>query len=67
VWVSVIPSSKEAEVMREFGRRAGEMQFKLNRLLNIRPMPRISFEIDHGPENAAKVEKMLLEDDNKEV
>jgi ribosome-binding factor A len=38
----------------------GNLQHLLNKKMNIRPMPRISFEIDGGLENAAKVEKALL-------
>jgi ribosome-binding factor A len=67
VRVSVFPSEKASQAMRELGRRVGELQFTLARQLNIRPMPRISFLLDRGPENAAKVEKALLEDNNKEV
>jgi len=66
VLVSVLPSEKRAEALKELGRRTGELQFKLNRLLNIKPMPKIYFEIDYGVENAAKVEKLLLEDNNGE-
>ena len=62
VRVSVLPSEKAPDAMRELGRRVGELQFKLNRLLNIKPMPRISFELDRGPEQAAIVEKLLLND-----
>jgi ribosome-binding factor A len=41
---------------------AGQFQYLLLRKINIKPMPRITFALDHGLENAAKVEK-LLEDD----
>ncbi len=60
VRVSVLPSEKAPEALRELTRRAGELQFMLSREMNIKPMPRIAFEIDHGLENAAKVEKALL-------
>jgi len=33
--------------------------------INIKPMPRIMFEIDHGAMNAATVEKVFLEHDGK--
>jgi ribosome-binding factor A len=60
--VSVIPSSKADEAMKILERAHGELQFRLNRTLNIKPMPRIHFYVDHGPENAARVEKKLLDD-----
>ena len=60
VRVSVIPSQKSTEVLSELNSKAGFLQHLLNKKLNIKPMPRIRFEIDPGPEKAAKVEKILL-------
>jgi ribosome-binding factor A len=65
VLVSVIPSSAAAEAMRLLTKSAGELQYLLMKKINIKPMPRIRFELDRGPENAAVVEKLLIEDDNK--
>ncbi len=62
VGVTVFPSSSADEVIAELKKQQGELQYKLLRILNIRPMPRIDFFIDHGPENAARIEKALLED-----
>jgi len=65
VEVSVIPSTPadEKAVLDALTAQAGHFQHLLLKKINIKPMPRISFAIDHGPENAAKVEKLL---DNKE-
>lgn len=60
VKVSVIPSSAEAETLAQLGKSAGRLQYLLMKKINIKPMPRICFEIDHGLENAAQVEKLLL-------
>ncbi|HUZ92617.1 MAG TPA: ribosome-binding factor A [Candidatus Paceibacterota bacterium] len=60
VLVSVIPSKSAVGVMRKLGASAGELQHLLLKKVNIKPMPRIVFELDHGPENAAVVEKKLL-------
>ena len=62
VRVSVLPSNKEAEVLRTLQQARGELQYKLLRKINIKPMPHLMFEIDHGPENAAAVEKALLDE-----
>lgn len=64
VEVSVIPSASAAEkaVLEALTARAGHFQHLLLKKINIKPMPRISFAIDHGPENAAKVEKLLEQD-----
>lgn len=67
VKVGILPADKIDATLRELKKHQGDLQFMLNRTLNIRPMPRIEFEIDHGAENAAKVEKILLEEDNSEV
>lgn len=60
VLVSVIPPSGEADALRTLANAAGRLQHLLVRKVNIKPMPRIYFEIDKGPENAAAVEKALL-------
>jgi ribosome-binding factor A len=59
VSVSVIPLSSETSALRKLNMKIGEFQHALNRKMSIRPMPLISFEIDHGNENAARVEKLL--------
>lgn len=66
VGVTVFPSEKSAEAMKILADAQGEMQYKLNRILNIKPMPRIHFFADYGPENAARVEKKLLDEIEKE-
>ena len=63
--VSVIPSATEEAALRELERNAGQLQHALLKKINIKPMPRIMFEIDHGAENAATIEKVFLEHDDK--
>jgi ribosome-binding factor A len=63
--VSVIPSSAEAAALHELERNAGQLQHLLLKKINIKPMPRIMFEIDHGAMNAATVEKVFLEHDGE--
>ncbi len=60
VRVSVIPSSTGAAALAALARRAAALQRLLTKKINIKPMPRISFALDHGPENAANIEKILL-------
>jgi ribosome-binding factor A len=62
VGVSVIPASLEAVALRVLNMKIGEFQHALNRKMRIRPMPLISFFIDHGYEHAAIIEKKLLEE-----
>lgn len=60
--VSVFPESLRATALRALNMKIGEFQHALNRKMSIRPMPLISFAIDRGNENAAKVEKLLKRD-----
>ena len=60
VKISILPKEKEAESLKLLSRLIGELQHLLFKEINIRPMPRIYFEIDSGAENAAEVEKALL-------
>ena len=60
VMVSVLPSKEEAGVFRILSEARNRLQHLLMKKLNIKPMPHICFEIDRGLENAAAVEKLLL-------
>jgi ribosome-binding factor A len=64
VHVSVIPASLESVALRKLNMQIGEFQHALNRKMSIRPMPLISFVLDHGNENAARVEKLLKQQEN---
>jgi ribosome-binding factor A len=61
VKVSVIPATAEARALKALTNKAGHFQHLLLKKVNIKPMPRIVFAIDRGYENAAKVEKSLME------
>jgi len=60
VMVSVIPEKFEAAAMEKLAAATGHLQHLLMKKINIKPMPRIAFVLDRGPENAAQVEKALL-------
>jgi ribosome-binding factor A len=61
VGVSVIPHERGDVALAALNLAKRELQGKLLRTINIKPMPQISFMLDYGPENAAAVEKALLE------
>lgn len=63
---SVVPSEKAPEAFKVLERNTGRLQHLLMEKINIKPMPRIVFEIDRGPEKAAEVEKAFLKDNNIE-
>lgn len=58
---SVLPSEKSERILEILNKLKRNLQFKMNRKLNIRPMPELVFKIDYGLKNAADVEKALLE------
>ena len=62
IQVSILPPDAEPKTLKILHAAESKLQHLLNHKLNIRPMPRIQFELDPGPANAAKVEKILLED-----
>lgn len=59
--ISIIPSTKASEVLRVLDKERGNLQKLLHHKLNIKPMPSLRFEIDYGPEKAARLEKILPE------
>ncbi len=61
VKVSVYPTERSEEVKKQLDKIRSELQWKLLKKMNIRPMPRIEFMIDYGQEKAAQIEKKLLE------
>ena len=66
VKLGVVPQSAAAKALSLAAKEAGRLQYLLTRKINIKPMPRLVFEIDYGAESAARVEKLLLGEDNNE-
>jgi ribosome-binding factor A len=61
VLVSVFPEKKFGETLRALGKKAYFIQGKLNKQLNMKPLPRIEFVPDHTEAEADKIEKILKE------
>ena len=66
VKVSFIPSENAEESLRILEKATHRLQFTLLRKINIKPMPKLMFTIDNGPQNAAAVERALLQEEEKE-
>ncbi len=69
VRVSVVPEAKGPAALGTLGREAGRLQHLLMKKINIKPMPRIVFTLEVGAVNAARVEKVLIaqeQEDNGE-
>ena len=67
VHMSVIPKHKSSEVLETLDKAAPQLQHMLLKKINIKPMPRIKFEIDFGLDNAASVEKLLIEEERSDA
>src|SRR5436189_52741 len=60
IQVSILPAAAEPKTLKTLADTQGKFQYLLSHKLNIQPMPRIQFETDPGPRNAAQ-EKILLD------
>lgn len=59
VYISVFPEEKNAEIIKTLNRRVYEIQSKINKLLNMRPIPKIIFVEEVQISEAAKIEAIL--------
>lgn len=62
VGVSVLPEEKGEASFKTLKNAQPHLQYLLMKKMNIKPMPRIEFYLDRGPEHAARIEKVFLED-----
>ncbi len=62
---SVFPSEKADESLKTLNENKFELRKLLGKKVLMKTMPQIDFKIDRGPENAAVVEKLLIDDNNK--
>ncbi len=60
--VSVLPSSKSKEVLETLVEKQGLLRYELSKKIRNKSAPKLNFEIDRGPENAARIEKILIDD-----
>jgi len=49
-------------ILKILEKNQSHLQYLLAKKINIKPMPKIVFKIDYGAENAAAIEKILLDD-----
>lgn len=60
VGVSVLPSAETKRALLALERARREFQSELFHKIEIRPFPIVSFFADHGLENAARVEEVVM-------
>ena len=59
IWVDVLRPEDETKVMRELTHRQGEYQHKLQRVLQRRTIPRITFKLDEGESLGQRMDDLL--------
>jgi len=63
--VSILPKEKEGETFKILEGQRKSLRHMLIKKLNWRLIPELIFRIDSGAENAARVEKILLEEESQ--
>lgn len=61
VYISTIPEQKSGEVLTILKKQVYSLQQYLNKKLNMRPMPRISFVEEKKTREAGRIEELLEE------
>ncbi len=59
VYISVMPEEKRQEAMEQLKEQIYDIQQKVNKRLNMRPVPRIRFIKEQKSKEAARVEAIL--------
>lgn len=61
VWLYISPSEKEDDVLRHLEGQLYDLQGSLNRIIAMRPLPRIRLKIDKGMANQEAITQALNE------
>ena len=59
VYISVFPEEKSAGILNAFQKSVYDIQYKINRVLRQRPIPKIRFVKDQTVSHAGKIEGLL--------
>ncbi len=68
-FISVFPEEKSGGILNALQKSVYDIQYKINRTLRMRPIPKIKFVKETEISNAAKIEELLVrahEEDNIE-
>lgn len=66
VYISVFPEEKVDGIIRALNRSVHDIQYKINRTLKMRPIPRIKFVKETEISKAARIEELLVKAKNSE-
>lgn len=67
VWVSIFPESQTDSLLKALKESAGNLHYKLIRIMNIRTVPILNFLHDTGADNASAIEKVFIEETGGKV
>ena len=59
-YISVFPEAKSAGIINALQKSVYDIQYKINRTLRMRPIPKIRFVKETEISNAAKIEELLV-------
>lgn len=59
VWISVLPENQTTKVIQILNREIYDFQQKINKVLEMRPVPKIKFLIETKSKEAARIEELL--------
>ena len=65
-FVTVLPDEKKDKIIKILNNNIRDVQQKINKRLNMRPVPKIKFVRDDIVKNAGRVEELLAELKNQE-
>ena len=67
VWVSVLPENQAERIIGKLNKRIYFLQQKINKILRMRIVPKIRFQIETKTKEAARIEEILeeIEKENK--
>jgi len=61
ILITVLPQEKEEEILRTLKDNIYDIQKMIDKKLNMRPVPKIHFEIDEGMKNFYRIDKISQE------
>jgi ribosome-binding factor A len=61
VYISVFPETKSAGVINALNKSVYDIQYKINRTLRMRPIPKIRFVKETEISKAARIEELLVQ------
>lgn len=59
VYISTFPEEKSGEVLKTLNKEVFDIQQKINKKLNMRPIPKIIFSKDENTKKAGRIEELL--------